>query len=103
MDNGMNNIKSDEITISSSLKIKFLCPYCLYGEHGEWVASPNGRAAEGHKTGCPRCRYNWYKAETGQTQNIKSQYRKSETPSKPKPFKIVELSDIDKEMQSWDF
>ena len=71
----MNNIKSTEITPGSAIKIKFLCPNCQYGEHGEWLASPHRRTAKGYESGCPRCHYNWYKEETGQPQNIKSQYR----------------------------
>ena len=101
MDNGMNDIKSDEITPGSALRIKFLCPNCQYGADGSWEIDLHNRVQD--TTGCKQCGYNWHKAETNQPQNIKSQYRKSATPSKPKTFKYVELSDIDKEMQSWDF
>lgn len=96
-----NVIKPSEVTLGSHQKIKFICLNCNYGADGSWDVALAGRVRE--KSGCPRCHYNWYKAETNQPQNIKSQYRKSTTPSKPKPFKYVELSDIDKEMQSWDF
>ena len=96
-----NTIKPSEVSFGSNLKIKFLCPNCGYGSKEEWETRVVDRTYS--KKGCKQCGYNWYKAETNQPQNIKSQYRKSATPSKPKPFKIVELSDIDKEMQSWDF
>ncbi|MBQ3163287.1 MAG: zinc-ribbon domain-containing protein [Lachnospiraceae bacterium] len=71
----LNDKLPSEVKYSSGVKGYWICPYCNYGENGEWVDSPNGRAAKGYKTGCPRCHYNWYKEETGQPQNIKSQYR----------------------------
>lgn len=86
MDNGMNNIKSDEITPGSSLRIKFLCPNCDYGEQGEWETTIHNRIY--FKSGCPSCGFNW------------STYESLDDLSKTLTESINNYSD---EMQSWDF
>lgn len=73
MDNGMNNIKSDEILPKSNIRIKFLCPYCNYGADGSWEVAVVGRVQM--RAGCGRCGYNWFRAQEGQPQKIKSTYK----------------------------
>lgn len=63
-----NNIKTNELRVNSHKKIYWKCINCGYGSEGEWIAQPSNRHFK--KQGCPKCGYNWYKAQNGEEQKI---------------------------------
>lgn len=65
-----NDMKPSEIRLQTEKSVYWQCTNCGYGKDGEWVISPHRRIKG--KSGCPNCGYNWYKASTGQPQNLKS-------------------------------
>ena len=71
----MNNISPSEVKCGSGKNIYWQCTNCGYGKDGEWKTTPVSRIS--HNGGCPHCGYNWYKAETGQPQKIKPDYKYS--------------------------
>ena len=72
----LNNVSINEVLKSSGINYYFECTNCGFGGNGEWTAKPNRRTAKGYETGCPNCGYNWYKAQTGQPQKLKTYYIK---------------------------
>lgn len=70
----LNAISSDEVKSGSNTKIYWQCTKCKHGKDGEWQAPPNRRTAKGYETGCPKCGYNWYKAQQGLPQRYRGLY-----------------------------
>ena len=68
----LNNSTPDQYSATSSFMAYWKCTKCNYGNCGEWQITIANRTV--HKSGCPQCGYNWYKAQTGQPQKIKFPY-----------------------------
>ncbi|MBR1591622.1 MAG: zinc-ribbon domain-containing protein [Ruminococcus sp.] len=57
----LNEFKANEIKAHSGKKVYWQCTKCGYGKNGEWQATPGRRNQKGYETGCPKCKYKWYK------------------------------------------
>ena len=57
------NLNPSEIKCGSHKRVYWQCPVCDYGANGEWCTTAHNRTQ--YKTGCPKCGYNWYKAQNG--------------------------------------
>lgn len=66
------DLKPDELKCGSHKKVYWQCQVCSHGSKGEWCKAVNDRVRR--KSGCPRCGYNWYKAQQGLPQKYKGKY-----------------------------
>lgn len=67
----LNDIKPENIKSGANRKVYWQCTKCGYGKNGEWQATPNRRTAKGYETGCPKCKYKWFKQTSSTGQNNK--------------------------------
>lgn len=57
----LNSKPVTEISATWHRKVYWQCTKCGYGQNGEWQAAPGRRQSKGYETGCPKCKYKWFK------------------------------------------
>jgi len=66
-------IKPNQAKPSLNKVIYWVCPNCGHGADGEWTASISLRVR--NKSGCRKCRHNWFKTQQGLPQEYRGKYK----------------------------